>query len=145
MVDLPDGRILGEQQPVTPAEVGDVAQQHEHADDPAAHQLWDRLHQERGLAPLDLLGDRQPGADGDVDRILVESHLGEVEPRRVRADPERVHRDHRVRPGQAHPQVGIEQHHAVAHPRGVLELVVVLAEREAALGDHRREASKVAR
>ena len=54
--------------------------------------------------------------------------------------PEAVHRAHRVGAGEPDPQVGIEEDHAVADARGVLELVVVLAEREAALGDHRREA-----
>ena len=82
----------------------------------------------------------QPGADRHVDRVLVEAHLGEVQPRRVRVDAHAVHRADRVGAGEADPQVGVEEDHAVADARRVLELVVVLAEREAALGDHRREA-----
>ena len=55
----------------------------------------------------------------------------EVQARRVRVDAEAVHRADRVGAGEAHPQVGVEQDHAVADAGRVLELVVVLAEREA--------------
>ena len=61
VVDLADGRVLRQQQAVAAAEVGDVAQQHEHADDLVALEQRDRLHQQRRLAPLDLLGDRAAG------------------------------------------------------------------------------------
>ena len=55
-------------------------------------------------------------------------------------DAETVHRAHRVGTGEADAQVGVEEDDAVADAGRVLELVVVLAEREAAFGDHRGEA-----
>ena len=139
-MDLADGGVLREQQPVTPAEVGDVAQQHEHTDDPVGLEQRQRLDQHGRVAVLDLLGHGQALADSHVDRVLVEAHLGEVQARRVRVDPEPVHRAHRVRAGEADAQFGVEDDHAVADAGRVLELVVVLAEREAALGDHAGEA-----
>ena len=114
----------------------------QHADDLVALELRDRLHQQRRLAPLDLLGDREPGADGDVDRVLVEADLGEVQPRRVRVDAHAVQRADRVRAREPHAQVGVEEDHAVADARGVLELDLVLTEREAALGDHARRSGR---
>ena len=53
-----------------------------------------------------------------------------------------MHRAHRVRAREAHAEVGVEDDHAVADARRVLELVVVLAEREAALGDHRARSGR---
>ena len=62
-----------------------------------------------------------------------------MQPRRVRVDAETVHRGHRVGTGEAHPQVRIEEHDAVADAWRVLELVLVLTERERPFGDHGRE------
>ncbi len=45
-MDLADGGVLGEQEPVATTQVGHVAQQHEHADDLVGLELWDRLHEQ---------------------------------------------------------------------------------------------------
>ena len=72
--------------------------------------------------------------------MLVEVHVDELHTRRVRLDSHPVHRADRVRAREPDPQVGIEDDHAVADARRVLELVVVLTEGEGALGDHVSEA-----
>jgi hypothetical protein len=88
---------------------------------------------------LDLLGDRRAGANRDFRCVLVEAHVDELHAGRVRLEAHAVHRAHRVRAREPHAQIRIEHDDPVADTRRVLELVVVLTEREASLRDHVRE------
>src|SRR5438876_1538416 len=96
--------------------------------------------EDRRVAPLDLLGDREPGGERGVDSVLVEPDLGQALARRVRVNTHPVQGADRVRAREADLGVAVEDDHTVRHARRVLELDLVAREREAALGDHPREA-----
>jgi hypothetical protein len=54
VVDLADRRVLAHQHPVAVTQVGDVAQHHDAAVDVGALEQWERVHEDLGLAALQL-------------------------------------------------------------------------------------------
>ena len=118
VVDLADGGVLRQQQPVAAAQLGDVADQHDGARHLAP--IGDRQAPEHHgdlVAALDLLDGRLAEVERRLDQRLVEAELAEAQPLGVGVDADPVQRRHGVGRGVLDPPAGIEEQHAVAHPR----------------------------
>ena len=74
VVDLPDGRVLGDQLAVAATQVGHVAQQHQPAGVLARGAQRDRAQDHRRLRVAQLGVARHPAAEHRADRLLVGPH-----------------------------------------------------------------------
>ena len=137
MVDLPDGGVLGQQQAVAPAQLGDVAQQDDGAGDGGGVDERDATQGDGGLrAPLELDGDGQRALVGAPDGRLVEAEVPEAHALRVGVDAEPVQGRDAVRGRLLDPHLGVEDHHAVADAGQGVGVGVLPLEGEPAGGDH---------
>ena len=134
VVDLADRGVLRQQDPVAATQVGDVADQDHRPGGPAPLEQRDGLDQHRGLAPLDLLGHRDPQPERGLGRVLVEADLPEEQPVGVGVDPEPVQRADGVRAREPDPELVVEEDHPVGDPGRLLDRDLVAGERERALG-----------
>ncbi len=142
MVDLADGRVFAQQQPVKAAQLRDVAHQHHRAGHAAVVEKRDTSEEGDDVGtPLDLLGHRKHGGVGRSHRGFVHAEFVEAHPLGVRRDPQAVESADRVGAGVFDAGSGIEEEHAVTHARGFLGLGHVLAaERKVAPHNHPGEA-----
>ena len=140
VVDLADGGVLGDEHPVPAPQVGHVAHEHDRPGGPAVLEQRDAAHQHHHVAPLDLLGDRQPDGEGSPHRRLVEADLAQAGPVGVAVDPHPVQDRHEVGGGKVDPGGGVEAGHPVTDAGGLVGLGLLRPEGELAGDDHAGEA-----
>ena len=121
VVHLADGGIFGQQEPVQPPHVGDVAQEDHGAGDHAVGQQRDDVEQDDDIGPaLDLFDHRPPIGQGPLDRRLLDVEIAEATTLGGGVDTHAVEGVHGVGRGELHPPVGVDDHHTVAHPGRLL-------------------------
>ena len=146
VVDLADGRVLGDQLTVAAAQVGHVADQDQRADVVALRAQRDRAHDQRdAVGAADLGVAVRPAAEDRAQRLLVGSaprrhqlagQVGEREPGEVAGETETAVDRERVRARVDHVAGRVDAQEAVADPRGVRVVAAVSPGREVAVGDH---------
>ena len=117
VVDLADGGVLRQQQPVPLAQLADVPQQQHPAGDRRRPAMigMQRVSSVTSVvwSTSSITGSR--ALEGLPHGGVVEAQLGQALPDGVGVDADPVQRRHRVRRRVLHPGVGVEHHHAVAH------------------------------
>ena len=141
VVHLADGGVLGQQQPVEPADVGDVAQEHQAPGHHLVGHQRDAVEQHGHIRPpLHLLDHRQRRGQGPLDGRLLDAQIGEAPALDLRVHAHPVEGVGGVGRGVAHPALLVDQHHTVPHPRRLLGGHLLAREREGRLGQHDGEA-----
>ena len=119
VVHLPDGRVLGQQQPVEPADVGHVAQQHQAPGHHVVGQQGDAVEQHGHVGPsLHLLDHREGRGQGPFDGRLLDAQVGEAAALDLRVHPHPVEGVGGVGRGVAHPALLVDQDDPVTRPAG---------------------------
>ena len=145
VVDLADGGVLGDQLAVAAAQVGDVADQDQRADQPPVRAQRDGPHDQRHRLGAELGVPVGPAAEHRAERLLVgpqprrhqlAGHLGQAQPVEVAGEAEPAVDRERVRAGVDDPALLVDAQEAVADPRGVRVVAALARDREVAAGDH---------
>ena len=137
VVHLPDGRVLGQQEPVEPADVGHVAQKDQTAGHLPVGQEGDAVDQHGHIGPpLHLLDHGKGRGQGPLDGRLLDTQIGEAAPFDLGVHAHPVQGVGGVGRGVAHLALLVHQHDAVAHPRGLLGGHLFAREGEGRLGHH---------
>ena len=140
VVDLPDGRVLRDQEPVPPAQVGHVTDQAQGPGGLPLVEQGDAAQAEHDVvATFDLLVHGQGGDEGPLYSGLLHAQLVEPQPLGVGGDAHAVEGADGVGRGVLDPRPLVEDEHAVAHARRLLGGDVLTQERELAVDDHAGE------
>ena len=97
VVNLSDRGVLGHEQPVPPAQVAHVPEQHQRPGDHPLIEQRDAADDHRGLRFAHLLDRREVGLEGQGHRSLLKAGLVEAETVDPRVETESVKSIHRVR------------------------------------------------
>ena len=140
MVNLPDGGILRQQQPVPAANVSHVAHENKSSRELPPSDERNATEQKRRVGTaLDLLDDGQPRCEGVVDQSRLEAEGAEGCPVDGAHNADAVQRAHSIRRGEADAPPVVDHDHAIPHPGRVLDRQIVIGEREDAIGHHQRQ------
>ena len=142
VVDLADGGVLGQQQPVEAADIGDVAQQHDaagHRRRPGSRGMQCRRTVTSGRRSTSSTTGQGRG-QRPLDGRLLDAEVGEPPSLDLGVHAHPVQGVGGVGRGVADPTLLVDQHHPVADPGRLLGGHLLARERERPLGQHDGEA-----
>lgn len=142
MVDFAYRNVLSHEQAVPPAEVCDVAHEHQRTGCLSLVQQRDAAYEHSDISQLKLLGRRDQPSERSWHRGVLEAQLGEAGAEDPAVGTEAVKSVDGVGRGELDTGCSVQGHHPVAHTRCLARQRLVHGEREGACSDHPRQAVK---